>query len=179
MTESPTASDPGSRAFLESRGFTGFVANGQLHAERAGRVPDATGVYALVRESHAPAEFLPRSTAPAWRGEDPTRPVDDLAQRWVMGAQLLYVGVAPGAGVRARLQQRIKRLLRFGHGRVVAHWGGRRVWQLRDHAVVRVAWWPCDDPRAEARRLVDAFVQAYGAPPFANDPGESDDADDA
>ncbi len=178
MSETPAAApDPGSRAFLEAEGFTGFVTNGQLHAERCERVPDERGVYVLVRDSVAPAEFMVRSTAPVWRGEDPTRPIDELQQRWVLGAQLLYVGRAAGTGVRGRLHQRIKRLLRFGHGKVVAHWGGRFVWQLRDHAGVRVAWKPCDDPAAECARLLARFTGHYGVPPFANEAGPESDAD--
>ncbi len=177
MSDASPTSDPGSRAFLEAEGFAGFVGNGQLHADRAERVPDERGVYALVRESLVAPEFMVRSTAPVWRREDPTRPVDELLQRWVMGAQLLYLGCAAGPGVRSLLRQRIKRLLRFGHGKVVAHWGARFVWQLRDHAGVRVAWKVCDDPAAEHARLLARFTSHYGVLPFANETGPGSDAD--
>jgi len=164
------AADPGSRAFLEAQGFEGFFTVGQLHADRCEIVPNERGVYALVRESLDPPQFMPRSTAPAYRGEDPTRPIEELLQRWVHGAQVLYLGRASGPGVRSLLRQRIKRYLRFGRGSVVGHWDGRFVWQLRDHSALRVAWKPtgAEDPAEVEARLQAGFQRHYGAPPFAN-----------
>lgn len=170
----PGPDDPGSRAFLEAQGFEGFFTTGQLHAERCEGLPNERGVYAVVRESLAKPEFMPRSTAPAYRGENPSRPIDELTLRWVKGAQLLYVGRAAGPGVRSLLKQRIKRYLRFGRGKVVGHWSGRFVWQLCDHAALRVAWKRTgdEDPAAVEARLLSLFVQRYEALPFANFPEE-------
>ena len=84
-------------------------------------------MYALFRESVAPPEFMARSSAPQFRGENPSVALAELSERWVSGAQILYFGRARGPGVRSLLKQRVKRFLRFGHGRVVAHWGGRFV----------------------------------------------------
>ena len=161
---------PGSRAFLEAEGFEGFFTVGQLHAEGCAGLPDAPGVYAMVRESLAPPEFLTNSVAPIYRGQNPTQPIELLSERWVPGAQVLYLGRAPGPGVRSLLRQRVKRYLRFGHGRVVGHWSGRFVWQLRDHAALRVAW---KTTNAENVHLVEArllarFREHYGVLPFAN-----------
>lgn len=172
---SPSA---GSRAELEALGFTGFARTGQLHAERCEPVPDATGVFAIVRDATTAPEFMARSTAPVWRGMDPTRPADELLARWVAGAQVLFVARAAGTGVRGRLHQRIKRLLRFGHGRVVAHWSGRFVWQLRDHSGLRVAWRECAsaaDAEALEAMLLERFVSRFGARPFANDADDRDE----
>jgi len=176
----PTANpglDPGSRAFLEAEGFEGFFTVGQLHAEACEGLPNEPGVYAIVRESLDPPAFLTKSVAPIYRHEDPTRPVDELTERWVPGAQLLYLGGARGPGVRSRLRQRVKRYLRFGHGRVVGHWGGRFVWQLRDHGTLRVAWKATGD---EDPAMVEAWLQArfrehYGVLPFANLEQESEE----
>ena len=169
--------DPGSRAFLESEGFEGFVQVGQLRAERCEQVPNAPGVYALVRESPLPPEFMPRSTAPVYRGQQPSRPVDELKERWVPGAQVVYFGRACGPGVRSLLRQRVKRYLRFGQGRVVGHWGGRFVWQLCDHAALRVAWKPAGDadPARIEADLQARFLRHYGALPFANLKQESEE----
>ena len=87
------------------------------------------------------------STARRWRGKDPTLSADELGARWVPHACVLYVGLAPGAGVRHLLQQRVKRFLRFGGGRNVAHWGGRHVWQLADVSTLRIAWQADRRPR--------------------------------
>ena len=169
--------DPGSRAFLEAEGFEGFFTVGQLHAEACEGLPNEPGVYAIVRESLDPPEFLTRSVAPSYRRQDPTRPVDELQQRWVPGAQVLYFGRACGPGVRSLLRQRVKRYLRFGHGRVVGHWGGRFVWQLRDHGTLRVAWKPtgAEDPAMVEARLQARFREHYGVLPFANVKQESEE----
>lgn len=165
-----TATDPGSRTFLEAQGFEGFFTTGQLHAERCEGLPNERGVYAILRESPAKPEFMPRSTAPAYRGEDPSRPIDELTLRWVKGAQVLYIGRAAGPGVRSLLKQRIKRYLRFGRGKVVGHWGGRYIWQLCDHAALRVAWKLTGDadPAQVEAELQRRFVERYGVLPFAN-----------
>jgi hypothetical protein len=172
-----SAHAPGSRAFLEAEGFEGFFTVEQLYAEGCEGLPDEPGVYAMVRESLAPPEFLAHSVAPVYRGQDPTQPMEALKERWVPGAQVLYFGRAQGPGVRSLLRQRVKRYLRFGHGRVVGHWGGRFVWQLRDHAVLRVAWKATDakDALPAEARLQMLFREYYGALPFANLREESED----
>ena len=170
-------SDPGSRAFLEAEGFAGFFTVGRLHAEGCMGLPNEAGVYALIRESSDPPEFLAKSAGPIYRAQDPTRPIDELEQRWVPGAQVLYFGRARGPGVRSLLRQRVKRYLRFGHGRVVGHWGGRFVWQLRDHAGLRVAWKSTgtNDPAPVEAMLQARFRTHYGVLPFANLKQESEE----
>lgn len=148
-----------------------------MNAERCEGLPNARGVYAILRDSPTPPEFMARSTAPLYRGVDPSRPIDELQRHWVPGAQVLYFGRARGPGVRALLKQRIKRYLRFGNGRVVGHWGGRFIWQLRDHAGLRVAWKVTGDtdPAPIEAALQAAFVERYGALPFANLKQESEE----
>jgi hypothetical protein len=175
------AEDPGSRTHLESLGFEGFLRVGELHADGCRAVPNEPGVYAIVRESTDAPKFLGRSEAPEWRGMNPTRPVVELEERWVAGAQLLFVAAAPGPGVRNLLRQRVKRMLRFGSGAVVGHWGGRLVWQLADHRSLRVSWKVTEAPVDAMNGLVQSFERAHGAMPFANEPAaadaESEDAD--
>lgn len=168
MTEAEPA--PGSIAFLEAGGFSGLLTVRQLHDEGCLSIPNEPGVYAVVRESLAAPRFRSRSRAPLWRGMDPTRPVEELRERWVAGAQVLYFGRACGPGVRSLLRQRVKRYLRFGHGRVVAHWGGRFVWQLEDADDLLVAWKPTGDvdPRNVEAGMQQRFSAHYGRLPFAN-----------
>lgn len=134
-------------------------------------------MYAVVRESLDPPGFMARSTAPFYRGMDPSAPIEALEARWVPGAQLLYLGRADGPGVRSLLKQRVKRYLRFGHGRVVGHWEGRQVWQLRDHAALRVAWKSTGDadPAPLEAGLREGFLERHGALPFANSRPESEE----
>jgi len=171
------AIDPGSIAFLRSERFEGFRTVSQLNADRCEEVPSIRGIYAIVRESLAPPLFMPRSPAARFRDTDPTIPVDELEKLWMPGAQILYFGRARGPGVRSLLQQRVKRYLRFGHGRHVAHWGGRAIWQLSDRSSLRVAWKPTpdDDPARAEAEYEARFERRYGALPFANLKQESDE----
>lgn len=166
---------------LAAEGFVGFLTVGQLHRSGCFEVPDERGAYLLLRGSEAPHRILPRSQAPAWRGEDPTRPVEELTARWVEDTALLYAAAAPGSGVRHRLRQRVKRLLRFGHGSVVGHWGGRFVWQLAESSRLVVAWRPCsddEDPHAIVNDLLGRFERTHGVRPFANPSNEAESNDD-
>ena len=169
--------DPGSIASLTDEGFEGFRTIAQLNGDRCEEIPNLAGIYCVVRESLDPPRFQPKSTAARFRDTDPTIPVEALEKLWVPGAQVLYFGRARGPGVRSLLKQRVKRYLRFGQGRYVAHWGGRAIWQLRDHSTLRVAWKPMpkDDPARAEARYQDRFEQVHGALPFANLKRESDD----
>ncbi len=162
--------DPGSRAFLEQQGFEGFLLVGQLRHDRCEELPNLPGVYALLRETLEKPEFMARSNAAEYRGENPTRPIDELTERWVPGAQVLFFGRACGPGVRSLIKQRVKRYMRFGQGRVVGHWDGRFAWQLRDHSSLRIAWKTMEngDPAIYEVDLLRRFSQHYGTPPFAN-----------
>ena len=171
------SSDPGSIAFLTHEGFEGFRTVGQLYADGCEEIPNIRGIYAVVRESLDPPQFMPRSSAARFRDTDPTIPIDELEQLWVSGAQILFLARARGPGVRSLLKQRLKRYLRFGHGRHVAHWGGRAIWQLRDRSALRVAWKPTpkDDPARAEDEYRDRFKRHYGVLPFANLKDERDE----
>ena len=169
-TENGAHAKPGSIAALEARGFQGFRAVGALHDGRCLEVPVVRGVYALVRESLAEPEFLATSVGGWYRGQDPSVDRARLEAEWVPGAQVLYYGRASGPGVRSLLQQRVKRYLRFGKGKRLAHWGGRLVWQLEDHEALLMAWLPTpdQDPALLEAELLREFQEQHGRLPFAN-----------
>lgn len=171
---------PDSLAALEAAGFAGFLTIGQLHGDSCRTVPNERGVYVVLTRSSAPHAFRARSSAPVWRGREPAVPLEELAQHWVSGATVLYVGRARGPGVRNRLRQRIKRYLRFGHGKVVGAWGGRMIWQLGEVSRLVVAWRvspETEDPADVEARWRAEFTAHYGAPPFANLPDDTDEDD--
>lgn len=174
---------PDSVAALEAAGFAGFLTIGQLHTSSCLDVPSERGVYVVLTRSSAPHQFRTKSSAPVWRGKDPAVPLEELAEHWVSGATVLYVGRARGPGVRSRLRQRIKRHLRFGHGKVVGAWGGRLLWQLGEVSRLVVAWRvsaDSEDPAEVEARFLEEFAAHHGAWPFANLRGESGvDDDDA
>jgi hypothetical protein len=79
------------------------------------------------------------------------------------------------------LRQRIKRFLRFGHGKVVAHWSGHAIWQLKESSRLVITWRECASTEEAARLSADLlarFDRRHGAPPFANLEGEAKDAGD-
>jgi hypothetical protein len=158
---------------LRALGFEGFLTIAALREAPGEGVPVAPGAWVVLRESPGLPHFLASSTGADWRGQDPTVSADTLGARWVANARILYVGAAPGLGVRALLQQRIKRFVRFGQGRRVAHWSGRYVWQLAGSAALRVAWrvTPAQQARGAADQVLAAFAGRHGMPPFANEPG--------
>jgi hypothetical protein len=162
---------------LRAMGFEGFGSVRDLRRDDCRSLPRENGVYILVRERGSEPRFNLRGTAAFWRGQNPNVKVEDLAARWVPGAIVMYVGRAAGTGVRGKLQQRVKRLLRFGEGKNVAHWGGRYVWQLADAYDLKVAWKVCKDAVRQEVALLSAFEAKHEAPPFANVAGESGHSD--
>jgi len=163
-----TALDLDTIAGLRAAGFEGFVRVRDLRRDDALAVPKENGVYVMVRETPDPPCFLPRGTGAVWRGQDPNVKAEVLESAWVPGSIVLYVGRAAGTGVRGKLQQRVKRWLRFGQGRSVAHRGGRYVWQLADAYELPVAWKACADAAGEEAALLAAFEAAHRTLPFAN-----------
>ena len=176
MTEAPMTAITSTRASLESAGFVGFQATVTLQLDRCERVPIERGVYVVTRDPEYPPQFRAKSPAGHYRGGDPTLPVEALSERWIAGATVLYIGVAPGTGVRALLQQRIKRTVRFGGGADIAHPGGAALWQLEGSMQLRFAWKTLDeDPQPLAEALLAEFVARHGRAPFAqDDQGEVD-----
>ncbi len=148
------------RSALEAAGFTGWTPFRDLPSAS---VPAKEGIYIVFRESLDPPTFLTRSPAGHFKGRDPTVPVATLAAKWVPGAHVMNIGMATS------LRQRLDTYRRYGEGQPVGHQGGRYIWQLADSADLLVAWMATDEdpPDAEAR-LIRAFMDEYGALPFAN-----------
>ena len=163
------------RKDLEAKGFKGFRTIGDLRATGFSGIPSAPGVYAVVRErSPEPVKILSRSPAGWFKGKDPTQPVAALKDRWVEGAEILYIGKAGGEGNRPdrTLRARVGELLSFGAGVPCAHWGGRSVWQLEGSGSLLIAWCEDNDPASLERSLIGEFKnQNNGRRPFANRQG--------
>jgi hypothetical protein len=157
-------------ARLREYGFQGFLSVARLRESLCVEVPVARGVYVVVRDTLLPPKFLEHSVGGRFRQMDPTISVEALSERWVHDAMVLYIGRARGPGVRSLLQQRVKRYVRFGQGRAVGHYGGRFIWQLRDHRALLMAWMPTgdEDPAAAEARLQSAFLASHHRLPFAN-----------
>lgn len=155
---------------LKEYGFEGFLTVRTLRDEDCASVPAETGVYLVVRDWTEPPRFMPKSPAGFLRGQAPSVPVETLQEKWIEGACVLWIGHAHGPGVRHRLHQRIKRMIRFGSGKQVAHWGGRYLWQMSGANALRFAWFPTDKRESDKlfNRVFKAFDERYDALPFAN-----------
>lgn len=145
---------------LEELGFEGFTelrrGTGEVDA------PEAPGVYVVVRRSAEPPDFLETSVGGHFKGRDPSVPLGRLRAKWLDGVETLYIGRA--GSLRARIDQ----LARFGRGEPIGHWGGRLLWQLEDHEQLLVAWRCSESPQEAEADLVERFIEAHGALPYAN-----------
>jgi hypothetical protein len=160
-------------ASLRGAGFGALHSIDALQQERFRSIPTLPGVYAVVWTHAETPGFLAQSPAGWCKGKDPTLPLSELVSAWVPDSEVLYIGMAGGAGTRATLRSRLSSYLRHGMGRRAAHWGGRAIWQLSDSDALRLAWRPLtqEDPRGVERAALAAFVARHGKRPFANRTG--------
>ena len=149
------------REALERAGFAGFI---RMNSSSTADAPAAAGVYVVYRPATARPVFLPKSKAD--RHRDPSQLLDVVAQAWVDGAQVVYIGKA------TFLRRRIAQYRRFGAGTSDTHWGGRYIWQLDDQDELLVAWRAIaagEIPQAAETALIAHFMARHqGRMPFAN-----------
>lgn len=153
---------------LKADGFSGFRAIDSLAAQR---VPQGTGIFAVLVPEVFNPRFLDKSTAGVFKKKNPTLPASALAAEWVDGAVVLYLGKAgPGSKGNRGLRRQIQEFLDFGHGKPPGHWDGRLIWQLGDAEKLLIAWkeLPAEALGKAEADYQSAFVQEYGRLPFAN-----------
>lgn len=134
-----------------------------LYQSKCRQLPEAPGIY-LVR---APEDFKPAFVNPGaggwFKGKNPNIDIKKLRSRWwVPDFRELYIGRADN------LRERVWRLLEFGHGNPVAHWGGRLLWQIKQSSDFLLDWYEHNSPAEEEHRLLAEFKSKYGRLPFAN-----------
>ncbi len=158
------------REFLERAGFRGFLSVRDLRVSTLEDAPAFPGVYVILRESAEPPLFLDRSVGGHFKGKDPSVPVDELKRQWVAESSIVYIGKAGRLGKPPTLRKRLKQYLDFGDGKLVGHWGGRLVWQLKDAEDLVVCWRPTndEDPGDVEEKMLTEFERCHGRLPFAN-----------
>jgi hypothetical protein len=154
------------RPELERDGFVGWATFASLRDTRLPAVPAARGVYVVWRTPGDQPAFLDANPGGRFKGRDPTVSREALTANWVDGAEVVYIGKANA------LTRRLREFARFGAGAPIGHWGGRLIWQLSDSVDLLVAWkeTPHVDAEREEAKLIAAFRELYGKPPFANAP---------
>ncbi len=153
------------------QGFAGFLSVRDLRASGLREVPRNMGVYLVLRVSDEAQEFLERSPAGHFKGQDPTVPIETLHDHWIDDAIVLNIGKAGGHGSKATLYSRLKQYIDFGGGKPVGHRGGRYIWQLRDAEDLVIAWKALDSevPRDVEGEYIRAFKESHGGRrPYAN-----------
>lgn len=152
-------------AGLKERGWEGFIPLSTLVGKD---VPNVPGVYVVIRESaHDPV--IGHEGIHQTEKQGAPYGVDELNQRWIKGASVVYIGKAS-----ASLRKRLGQYRRAGMAGGTNHNGGRSIWQLDDAEDLLVAWHPVDQDESglEAAemetQLIGAVKATHGSRPFAN-----------
>lgn len=156
------------RRGLKLEGFSGFRPIRDLDVMR---IPQRTGVFAVLAPEGFQPRFLKKSTAGVFKKKDPSLPESALAAEWVDNAVVLYLGKAgPGSKGNRGLRRQIQEFVDFGHGKPPGHWDGRLIWQLADAGQLVIAWkeLPAEHLTTAEADYHTAFVEEYGVLPFAN-----------
>lgn len=162
-------------------GFKGFYPIVQLEDNNYEDIPEEKGVYCIFYPLQLPNVFTLDVKYKRRKNNNAIVTQEILDNKWVHGAQVIYVGKAGGGGTRAHLRTRLRAYMRFGQGRVANHWGGRYIWHLQKVHECTVAYMitpeneqgGSESPRGYERKLLSLFKESYvrddkGVLPFAN-----------
>lgn len=159
---------PINKQTLRDAGFAGFRPLSRLEINR---IPQAPGLFAVLKPDGYEPRFLAKSTAGVFKKKDPSLGEAALAAEWIEDADVLYLGKAgPGSKGNRGLRRQIQEFVDFGKGKPPGHWDGRLIWQLADSQSLVIAWkeLPAAEVNlAEANYHADFRVQ-FGGLPFAN-----------
>ena len=135
------------------------------------RVPQAPGLFAVLKPAGYEPRFLAKSTAGVFKKKDPSLRQEALAAEWIEDADVLYLGKAgPGSKGNRGLRRQIQEFVDFGKGKPPGHWDGRLIWQLADPQSLVIAWkeLPAAELNVAETRYHADFRELYGRLPFAN-----------
>ena len=158
----------GEKMEIFGREFFGGIPFGEIR-QRWSEVPNAAGVYAIIRRDPTAPNFLQTGTGGYFKGKDPNVSTAELANNWVQSSNIVYFGKAGATGTGATLLSRLKQYEAFGRGGKVGHHGGRYIWQLSDAAGLAVWWTVCEEePATLETELIALHRREFGSLPFAN-----------
>ena len=154
---------------IRRNGFTGFVTVTELWTDKS-CIPRMKGVYLVIDPTFKKTEFINPGVGGFFNVKDPNVSIEELKINHVENSQVLYIGKAGSPAGQATLSSRLGQYLRFGETKNVGHWGGRLIWQLKNHRALIFCWKPTpnDDPRKIEKQLLSEYIKQFGAMPFAN-----------
>ncbi len=154
---------------IKMAGFRGFITVQELWDDFSD-IPKERGVYLVINPNHNNTKFIQPGSGGFFKSKDPNLAIVDLQENYIPGAQVVYIGKAGSLTGKATLHSRIIQYLRFGQGKNVGHYGGRLIWQIKNHQELLFCWkrTPQEDPREVEKILLQEFYQQYGSFPFAN-----------
>ena len=153
---------------LKQSGLSGFKTVKELWQDKS-CLPKVPGVY-LVLNPTKRYEFISPGVGGFFKGRNPNVPIQELRYNEVPNSLVVYVDKAGGTPGKATLRSRLGQYLRFGQGKPVGHWGGRHIWQLKNHQSLIFCWKPTPEemPRAIEQRLIREYQTQFLKRPFAN-----------
>src|SRR5687768_14595059 len=89
-------------------------------------LPTGSGIYVVQTPPGFTPEFICPMGGGSFKEKDPKVSVQMLKRCWIEGTPDISIGAT------RNLRQRVRQLLRFGHGEPAPHRGGRYPWQLRE-----------------------------------------------
>ncbi|MBW8001377.1 MAG: hypothetical protein FVQ80_05080 [Planctomycetes bacterium] len=154
---------------IEKAGYKGFTTTKDLAISECKDVPKVKGIY-FVLNTIEKCHFLTESVGGHFKKKNPTVALSELKSNWVEDTIVIYIGQAGGGKSNATLYSRLKQYMKFGQGQPVGHWGGRLIWQLRNHKDLLICWktTPEEDPRLIEKNLIHDFTKLYSKRPYAN-----------
>ncbi|SHH75818.1 hypothetical protein SAMN02745135_01988 [Caloranaerobacter azorensis DSM 13643] len=119
--------------------------------------------------------FIDPGTGGFYKGKDPNVSIEQLKEKWIDDANVIYIGRAGGTAqngkeCKSTLRIRIKQYIKFGKGKNVGHCEGRYIWQMADSKELLTAYKAIkkENPVLKERKLIKDFQEYYGLIPFAN-----------
>jgi hypothetical protein len=156
---------------LESEGFEGFISIKKLWNSKCDMIPERPGVYIVYRNTNKEPEFLEKTIAGLYKGEDLAVSILQLKSNWNDHTPVIYIGKAGGPGIKQGLKSRLRKYVGTGFSQNAKRRGGKMIWQLRDAPELLLCW-KTDignkTPKDFEDDLKELFKKEYGKIPFAN-----------
>lgn len=156
-----------SKQALIDDGFEGFISVKDLWNDKS-MILKQMGVY-MVLNTESNVEFINPGVGGFFKGKDPNVDISQLKEKFV-NTIVVYIGKAGGSSSKATLYSRLGQYLSFGQTKNIGHYGGRYIWQLKNHGNLLFCWKSLqnEEPIVVEKELLSYFKQEYSKLPFAN-----------